>query len=270
MVVHDHRHIGMLCQQSRDCPRPLLAQAAARRVVRARRQDDSLSPLGKGVCQTFCLNAFRIHGHADRLQSDGAQHVDAAQEAGIFDRYLVPSHQIRVEQPLDGIDGAMRQIDFERRGAVGLEPFPRIRFQPGIDSGFAIEPRLVGAALQRGRDIRQPLDIRIAAGKIGQGAARQRAFLLTRLVLVADDRAKPPLRHGNARHGEALVGRGHRVPIDAQFQGQVAYGGKRRSGEQLPGLRQGAYTVEDLRGGLAVYFHWVPGQSMCAGKPGFI
>ncbi|MCY1524779.1 hypothetical protein D9M68_597290 [compost metagenome] len=210
--------------------------------------------------QGLNLHSFGIDRHPGRLQARDAQHIDAAEKTGVLDRDLVARDQVRAKQPLDGVHRPVGQVDVERRGAIRREPGPRIVFQARVDGRFAVKPRHVGPGGKRRGDVRQPGRGRIAAGQIHQRRIRQRAFLLAGAGGFADERSQAPLCHGDAGGRQPLIGGGDRIAVDVQLDRQVAHGRQGLARPQLPRLEQRTHAVEDLGGGLSLYFHVVPRQ----------
>lgn len=214
MVVGDDHDMRVALQHLAQRPRAGAGEAGAGRVLCAGCQQHGLRAVGQRALEGVGQHAGGVQRHALGAQAQRAQRIDAAEKARSLDRHRVARGEVGAQQALDGVDGAVGEIDLEGGRAVAGIPLACIGLQARVDRGFAVQARRAGASGHDGQRIGQAGGVGVAAGQVDQGRTGMRAVLLARLGRGADDGAAPALAERQAGADQPLVGGGHGIAID--------------------------------------------------------
>lgn len=125
---------------------PALVQPRTGGVVGARRQQHRTGAFVQRGGQCIGPHAHLVDLDAYRLHARQTQGVDGAQETGVFHCHLVAGHQVRGGQALDGVHGAVRQLQRPACRAVRRKPGLTVLAQGGQDRVIAVEEWADGGA----------------------------------------------------------------------------------------------------------------------------
>ena len=93
MIVNNHQNLRIAGQYFAYCPGAGFAEATAGRIVRARGDNDRPGAVAQRLFKGLRLHAFPVDRHRRRVKTGIAQHIDAAEKAGIFNGHAIAGQQ---------------------------------------------------------------------------------------------------------------------------------------------------------------------------------
>ena len=111
MVINNHQNLRIAGQDIAYCPGAGLAKATARRIMCSRGDDHRPGAVAQRLLKGIRLHAFSVDRHRRGGEAGIAQHINAAEKAGIFDSHAIARQQQGAQQTFERIDSAAGEVN---------------------------------------------------------------------------------------------------------------------------------------------------------------